>query len=176
MNRLGAEKRAGKFPREYKELDRAGFLDATGPYSGQVGCDVIELLEVLSKQNHSGFSYGITVHALYRLAKGLPLSYLTGEDDEWEYMATRTDDNGGELDIYNNKRCPRVKMFRCPATGKETCVDTQYRAYSTDGGKSFSYRDNDSHEIIMMPYWVPDEPVKVILKNDPFGVYGGLRP
>lgn len=176
MNRLGAEKRAGKFPREYFELDRAGFFDPAGTYSGQVGYDVIELLEVLSKQNHSGFSYGMTVHALYRLAKGLPLSPLTGEDDEWHYIATRTDDIGGELDIYTNRRCPRVQMFRCPATGKETCVDTQYRAYSTDGGKSFSYRDNDSHEIIMMPYWVPDEPEKVILKNDPFGVYGGLRP
>lgn len=58
MNRLGAEKRAGKFPREYFELDRAGFLDAAGTYSGQIGRDVIELLEVLSKQNHSGLATG----------------------------------------------------------------------------------------------------------------------
>lgn len=176
MNRLEAEKFADIFSREYSELDNAGYFDAFSTYSGQIGCDVIELLDVLRKQNHSGFSYGLTVHTLYRLSKCLPLTPLTGEDDEWEYIATKTDDNGGELDIYCNKRYPPVKMYRCPATGKETCVNTQYRAYSTDGGKSFSYRNNDSHEIIMMPYWVPDEPVKVILKNDPFGVYGGLRP
>lgn len=62
---------------------------------------VIELLEVLSKQGHSGLSAGWTLDTFNRLANYKPLSPLTGKEDEWFLISE-------EENLYMNKRCPSV--------------------------------------------------------------------
>lgn len=45
--------------------------------------NVLELLQVLSNQGHSGFSINYVVDYFSKLAKFEPLSPLTGNDSEW---------------------------------------------------------------------------------------------
>ena len=63
--------------------------------------DIIELLSVLSKQGHSGFSIGYVLNLFNKLANYIPISPLTGNDDEWIDVS----DNGT---MYHNRRCPFV--------------------------------------------------------------------
>lgn len=61
--------------------------------------NVLELLEVFSKQGHSGMSAPYVIQLFEKLAMLEPLCPLTGEDDEWEEV-----DDG----LYQNKRCSHV--------------------------------------------------------------------
>ena len=45
--------------------------------------DIIEIIEVFSKQGHSGFSANYAISILTKLLSGKPISVLTGEYDEW---------------------------------------------------------------------------------------------
>jgi hypothetical protein len=67
-----------KYKEEGKELE-PGWYDYDQMYENAV----IELLEVFSKQGHSGFSAPLTVHIFSILAKYEILTPLTGEDNEW---------------------------------------------------------------------------------------------
>lgn len=62
---------------------------------------VLEVLDVIDEQGHSGFSHGYMLGLLIPLLKGLPITPLTGNDWEW------TKSLGGG-DYYQNKRCFRV--------------------------------------------------------------------
>lgn len=54
----------------------------------------------LCEDGHSGMSIGFTLGILNRLVKGLPLSPIEGEDDEWKVVER------GENNVsYQNKRC-----------------------------------------------------------------------
>lgn len=64
---------------------------------------VMELLEVLAKQGHSGFSLSYILSLLKKLAKFKPLSPLTGQDDEWVKVM---EENGKPF--YQNKRYSSV--------------------------------------------------------------------
>jgi len=71
----------------------------------QMVCDnVIELLEVFSKQGHSGSSAPYVLNLFESLAKYNPISPLTGEDTEWQDI--------GEQDgiLYQNRRDSEVFM------------------------------------------------------------------
>lgn len=61
--------------------------------------NLIELLEVFSKQDHSGFSARYCIDAFNKLARFEPLAPLTGEDWEWVEVGT---------EIWQNIRCSRV--------------------------------------------------------------------
>lgn len=70
--------------------------------------NIIELLSVLSKQGHSGFSIGYVLNLFNKLANYIPISPLTGEDSEWNDVGTYHDKSGNEIKIFQNKRCPSV--------------------------------------------------------------------
>lgn len=58
--------------------------DTTDDEMQQEACKcVMELLETLAKQGHSGFSFSYILSLFNKLAKFKPLSPLTGQDDEW---------------------------------------------------------------------------------------------
>jgi len=61
--------------------------------------DVIELLNIFSKQGHSGFSAPCCLDIFNKLARFEPLSPLTGKEAEWNEIG----DN-----YYQNNRCARV--------------------------------------------------------------------
>ena len=87
--------------------------------------EVFELLELFSKQGHSGGSASFVLPVFYRLARHMPLSPLTGEDDEWlevesqpEYMTHQNKrwselfkDKNGEAYYYDKKGKRKVVTF-----------------------------------------------------------------
>ena len=81
-----------------------------------------------------------------KLAEWLPLTPLTGEDDEWELV----DGYSGEPNTikYINKRCPRVVKY-----GDGRTMDSEGVIFSYDGKTWF--RDENSFVDISFPYEVP---------------------
>lgn len=65
------------------ELQMTGFLSKDSDYNGMIGEAVLELIDKLAEQQHSGASAGIVVSLFEKLARYEPLGPLTGEDEEW---------------------------------------------------------------------------------------------
>lgn len=84
------------------ELRAAGLFDENSDFNGEVGVQVTALMETLVAYAHSGGSLEATLGVFSRVANHLPLSPLTGEDDEWEVPVGMN----GQIQI--NKRCTRV--------------------------------------------------------------------
>jgi len=76
--------------------------------------NVLELLDVFSKQGHSGMSAPYVISLFKKLANHEPLSPITCEDDEW-YDSELNDDT------YQNKRCSAV--FKHGKDGKPNYLD-----------------------------------------------------
>lgn len=85
-----------------RELRSAGLFDADADFDGDVAVQVTSLMEVFAAYGHSGGSAEQTLAIFEKLARGFPLSPLTGEDDEWEVPAGM----GGQIQV--NKRFNRV--------------------------------------------------------------------
>lgn len=83
------------------ELEMAGFFDKDSDYGGMLGDAVMELIEVFSKQGHSGASATMVASLFNKLAKYEPLQPITGKDEEWSDVTRLLD--GAEM--YQNKRC-----------------------------------------------------------------------
>ena len=84
------------------ELEIAGLFDVKGDfYGGMTGKAVIELIEVFSKQGHSGMSAPLVANIFKKLANYEPLGPITGKDEEWNDVSNLS--NGKTL--YQNKRC-----------------------------------------------------------------------
>jgi hypothetical protein len=85
-----------------RELRAAGLFDADADFNGDVAVQVSSLMEVFAAYGHSGASSEQTLDIFEKLARGMPLSPLTGEDDEWEVP----EGMGGQIQV--NTRCSRV--------------------------------------------------------------------
>ena len=110
--------------------------------------NVIELLEVLSKQGHTNHTAPYVIATFSRLAHHKPLTPLTGEDDEWRDIG-----NGK----YQNKRYGAV--FK-DADGK--AYNIEGKIFSDDNGETW-WTNRDSHVCIDFPYTVPECPERVII-------------
>jgi hypothetical protein len=82
-----------------RELRAAGLYDADADYNGDVAVLTTSLMEVFVAYGHSGGSAEKTLDVFERLARGKPLSPLTGEDDEWVTADQVTDSK-----VFVNKR------------------------------------------------------------------------
>lgn len=81
------------------ELELQGLMSEEGDfYGGMTGKAVMELIEVFSKQGHSGMSAPIVVDLFSKLANYEQLGGLTGKDEEWNEL------NYGDNLAYQNKR------------------------------------------------------------------------
>ena len=127
-----------------QELERAGLFDKDSDYDGMLGEDVMELIEVFSKQGHSGFSAARVVEIFGRLALYQPLLPLTGEDDEWEEVGDGT---------FQNKRCSRVFKENGQA------YDINGKVFVPPNGSA--YVGKGSHVPITFPYYPKTEYVRV---------------
>lgn len=115
--------------------------------------DVLEALNVLCEQGHSGLSAPIVISLLKRLWDWKPLTPLTGEGSEW---TDELDPNGETL---QNKRCPAV--FKDKKTGKARYLDG--RVFVEPDGSTFTCALSSVD--IDFPYIVPDEPEYVYLMH-----------
>jgi hypothetical protein len=81
------------------ELRFAGLLDSDDEMQGHMNDHILGMIKEFAKEGHSGFSAGYAISQLTRLLNFLPLSPLTGEDEEWEEVSEG---------LWQNKRCSRV--------------------------------------------------------------------
>lgn len=116
--------------------------------------NVMEIVMIFAKQDHSGFSANYTINLLSRLLRWIPLTPLTGEEDEWG-------EPYGPDNTQQNKRC--TKVFR-RNFDNSTAYNIHGREFSNDGGKTW-WTSRDSSIPIKFPYMVPVEPEKVYVLN-----------
>lgn len=84
------------------ELEIAGLFDKEGDfYEGMTGNAVMELIEIFSKQGHSGMSAPIVADIFKKLANYEPLCPITGKDEEWNDVSNLIDGRT----LFQNKRC-----------------------------------------------------------------------
>ena len=84
------------------ELEIAGLFDKEGDfYEGMTGNAVMELIEIFSKQGHSGMSAPIVADIFKKLANYEPLGPITGKDEEWNDVSNLIDGRT----LFQNKRC-----------------------------------------------------------------------
>lgn len=136
------------------ELQAIGYkLDETeeGPNKWIVE-NILELLEVFSKQGHSGSSAPYCIDLFTKLARFEPLCPLTGEDSEWVNVVEYS--GSGADPVWQNKRCSHV--FKGP----------DGRAYDIDGRvfvepNGNAYTNFDSRVYVTFPYTPKTEYVQV---------------
>ena len=135
-----------KHPRAAKELDLvSGRIDKeTGlvnpnyePEEMQawMELDVLEILELIYQQGHSGFSHGYMLTLLIPLLEDLPITPLTGNDWEW----------GTECGNDQNNRCPRIFKRE-----DGTAYNVEGYTFSDNNGKTW-YHNKDSRKDITFP-------------------------
>lgn len=129
-----------------EELKRIGMIDSGEPYNDWAAKAILDLIELFSSQDHSGFSASYVNNAFSRLAMFKPLTPLTGEDDEW-----RERPSGG----FQNKRYSAV--FKDSKDG--TAYNIEGKVFSDDG--EVWYMCKDSRVNVTFPYVVPDKPERV---------------
>lgn len=98
--------------------------------------NLIELLEVFSKQGHSGFSAGYCINAFNKLARFEPLASLTGEDWEWQEVGTGT---------WQNIRCGRVFKDE-----HGQAYDIEGRVFVNPTGEAYTCKE--SRVYVVFPY------------------------
>jgi len=136
-----------------QELERLVKEDDDGTQK-LINSDILEIVEVFSKQGHSGFSASYALNILKRLLAYQPITPLTGEDDEWSEVC-------GSNNLQQNKRCSAV--FR-ENFDNSTAYYLYGKTFSDDGGKTW-WTSGDSRVTVVFPYKVPTEPERVILPD-----------
>lgn len=98
--------------------------------------NVLEILDLIHEQGHSGFSHGYLLSLLIPLLEGKPITPLTGKDWEWGTSC------GG---VTQNNRC-------CQVFKREdgSAFNAKGMAFSSDGGRSW-WTNADSHTDISFP-------------------------
>ena len=91
---------------------------------------VLELLEVFSKQGHSGSSAPYAIHYFEKLAAFEPLAPVMCTDDEWMDVTDMCD---GDI-TYQNNRCSAV--FKHGKDGKPYYIDAI--VFKSQNGSSFT--------------------------------------
>lgn len=113
----------------------------------EVTKEVLELIEVFANQGHSGFSAGYVLGLFDQLVHFMPLSPLTGGDEEWNDVSMYSTD---KRPLYQNKRCSRV--FK-EADGRVYDVEYWYTK-DPDGA---TYTNMHRFQDIVFPY-MPQKP------------------
>ena len=96
---------------------------------------VLDILDLIASQGHSGFSHGYLLTLLIPLLKNKPITPLTGNDWEWV----------NEYGLIQNKRC--FSVFKDP---DGSAYSTEGYAFSDDGGKTY-WTSKESWKAITFP-------------------------
>lgn len=133
MSEYSLEELREKFPSAALELDLvSGRVDPeTGEKIEDFKSDemqdwiekcVLDVLDLIADQGHSGFSHGYLLTLLVPLLKDKPITPLTGKEWEWD----------NEYGLIQNKRC--FSVFK-DLDG--SAYSTEGYAFSDDGGKTY---------------------------------------
>ena len=113
--------------------------------------NILQIIEIFMDQGHTNHSAYYALSILERLLRFLPITPLTGEEDEWRELP-----HGG----YQNIRCSRV--FK-DTNGR--AYDIEGKIFTHDGGKSW-FTNSNSLVSIEFPYVPPTHPEKVYLEEE----------
>jgi len=111
------------------ELELSGMFDKDADYGGALAESVMELIEVFSKQGHSGFAAVMVSDLFNKLSRFKPISPLTGKDEEWCEIVDGT---------FQNQRNSAV--FKDGKDGKAYYIDAYVK--KTPSGSCWSGRIN----------------------------------
>lgn len=123
-----------------RELIKTGKIPSVSAYEMQkeMSKDVLQLIEKMSKQGHSGFSANILIGYFKQLAEYRPLTELQGTEEEW---------NDVRDNLQQNKRCSAI--FRKNGDNKTAHYNNGYY-YSDNYGESW-YSCRESSKKISFP-------------------------
>lgn len=116
---------------------------------------IVKLCKLIEKEPMPDLEKQAVVKIFAKLSMGMPLTPLTGEDDEWKEV----DIAPGPNVKWQNKRCPRIYKRE-----DGTAFDSKARVFSFEGAVWFSNADS-CVDITNWPYTVkPSE--RVMLKKE----------
>lgn len=142
---------------DYAEKELELSFGSKDKWSKSMTKDVLELLEVFSKQGHSGMSAPVAVGLFAKLALFKPLVPLTGDPDEWDEVGL---DPEGEETTFQNRRLSSV--FKVGKDGRAYNID----AIVFEDPEGIRYTNRDSRKFIDFPYMPPDKPEIVKVDKD----------
>lgn len=134
--------------------------------------DVYALLDVFANQGHTGGSALYVLELFNKLCNWLPLTPLTGEEEEWQPCNTSEDEKEKDDDkdpaedklegLEQNKRCPYV--FR-KDKDNDTAFNQQHYLFLEPEGKS-PFVCRDSRGKVKFPCNIEDlKPMYIKLKH-----------
>lgn len=137
-----------------QELDIAGIVLGKDELDSLMHKSVLDLVDLFSRQGHSGSSASLTISILAKLLAFKPLTPLTGEDDEWVEVPTFDDPEFPRPQFtHQNKRCFSV-CKRSDGKVFDTGGIIWYRDHTDDEGLSSRqyFTNSDSFVEISFPY------------------------
>ena len=133
-------------------------------YGGEIYKSALRAYKSLLKDGHSGMSWAFTTGVLTRMMKGLPLTPLTGADDEWHECGIRNAE--GVVDYQNCRKSSLFKHVHPDGTvtyndiDRAICVDTADKGDTHHFGLCTSVVDEMFP--ITFPYSPDSKPFKVV--------------
>ena len=120
--------------------------------------NLLRMCYIFSMEDYSGFSADIAINLLNRLLNWKPVVEITEDDNQWNKVAT---------DSEQNKYCPSVFRNKDEEGNYHYIDQDKYAFTEDDGGTWFScnpkmYGLSDN---ITLPYYPPVKPSKVYIKN-----------
>lgn len=140
---------------EYAETEMNRAWPETDPMQDMMKQNVLEIVDVFNKQGHSGMSASYVLGVIDRVLRFLPISPLTGDEDEWGAAY-------GDDDTQQNLRCSKV--FRAHHDNS-TAHNIEGKVFSTDGGETY-FSNRNSSVPVSFPYYPPLYPEFVILESE----------
>lgn len=104
---------------------------------------IVKLCKVIDKEPMPDLEKQAVVKIFAKLAMGMPLTPLTGEDNEWKEVDIASEPNVK----WQNKRCPRVYKRE-----DGTAFDSEY--YTFTFGNGIYFKNEASSKDIEFPYTV----------------------
>jgi hypothetical protein len=127
--------------------------DDLDPMQDAIENDILEIIDIFSKQGHSGGSAGYVLPILERLLNWEIIAPITGGDSEWEEVGDG---------LFQNKRCFSVFKSKDRFDGQPYTIDG--KIFSDDDGESW-FTSRDSCVPIEFPY-TPSDPEKVYVDKE----------
>ena len=137
-----------------QEFQAAGWMDEKRKCANilqeQLCKDVLELLELFEEQGHSSSSSTATISVFETLARFIPLTPLTGQDEEWRDLDKTT---------FQNKRCPHVYKQANKFDGQAYWRNGRmFWEWDKSGKEKVFYLTAESDVPIEFPFSVPSSP------------------
>jgi len=137
-----------------RELDILGFTAEQDANMNFIRDRILTIIDDLEAEKIDEKEADFVVSSLYRSQKFMPLSALTGEDDEWIPLEEEEKDSSEGV-VYQNLRCPKV--FK-EADGKAYNIEGIIFYEDDENGDRHYFTDYYSWVEVEFPYEVPPIP------------------